>query len=153
MAIGAFVLLVVLVSQAAFNLKFISPNSNRQLLFFAALTILIFLLFVALTFVLARNLLKLFVERRLGVIGSKFRTRMVVGALLLSSVPVIVMFLFSYGLMNRSIEKWFSRPVEEVREDTATMASLLSTYASENAQRRKRKPSRKRPNRSVHSTH
>jgi len=134
MAIGAFVLLVVLVSQAAFNLKFISPNSNRQLLFFAALTILIFLLFVALTFVLARNLLKLLVERRLGVIGSKFRTRMVVGALLLSSVPVIVMFLFSYGLMNRSIEKWFSRPVEEVREDTATMASLLSTYASENAQ-------------------
>jgi hypothetical protein len=134
MAIGAFVLLVVLVSQAAFNLKFISPNSNRQLLFFAALTILIFLLFVALTFVLARNLLKLLVERRLGVIGSKFRTRMVVGALLLSSVPVIVMFLFSYGLMNRSIEKWFSRPVEEVREDTATMASLLSTYASHNAQ-------------------
>jgi nitrogen fixation/metabolism regulation signal transduction histidine kinase len=134
MAVSSFVLLVVLVSQAAFNLKFISPNSNRQLLFFAALTILIFLLFVALTFVLARNLLKLLVERRLGVIGSKFRTRMVVGALLLSSVPVIVMFLFSYGLMNRSIEKWFSRPVEEVREDTATMASLLSTYAFNNAQ-------------------
>jgi hypothetical protein len=44
-----------------------------------------------------RNLLKLLVERRLGVIGSKFRTRMVVGALLLSSVPVIVMFLFSTG--------------------------------------------------------
>ena len=134
LAVGSFVLLVVLVSQAAFNLKFISPDSNQQLLFFAALTILIFLLFVALTFVLARNLLKLLVERRLGVIGSKFRTRMVVGALLLSSVPVIVMFLFSYGLMNRSIEKWFSRPVEEVREDTATMASLLSTYASNNAQ-------------------
>jgi two-component system, NtrC family, nitrogen regulation sensor histidine kinase NtrY len=134
MAVSSFVLLVVLVSQAAFNLKFISPDSNRQLLFFAALTILIFLLFVALTFVLARNLLKLLVERRLGVIGSKFRTRMVVGALLLSSVPVIVMFLFSYGLMNRSIEKWFSRPVEEVREDTATMASLLSTYVSNNAQ-------------------
>jgi two-component system, NtrC family, nitrogen regulation sensor histidine kinase NtrY len=77
MAVSSFVLLVVLVSQAAFNLKFISPDSNRQLLFFAALTILIFLLFVALTFVLARNLLKLLVERRLGVIGSKFRTRMV----------------------------------------------------------------------------
>jgi len=35
--------------------------------------------------------------------------------------------------MNRSIEKWFSRPVEEVREDTSAMASLLSKYAAQNA--------------------
>jgi len=64
-------------------------------------------------------------ERRLGVLGSKFRTRLVVGSLLLSFVPVIVMFWFSYGLMNRSIERWFSTPVEEVRQDTALMAELL----------------------------
>jgi hypothetical protein len=88
-------------------------------------TILIFLLFVALTFVLARNLLKLFAERRLGVLGSKFRTRLVVGGLLLSFLPVIMMFWFAYGLMNRSLDKWFSRPVEEVREDTAAVASLV----------------------------
>ena len=82
------------------------PRTSQQrfpLLFFAALTILIFLLFVALTFVLARNLLKLFAERRLGVLGSKFRTRLVVGGLLLSFLPVIMMFWFAYGLMNRSI--------------------------------------------------
>ena len=92
---------------------------------FAALSPLIFLLFVALTFVLLRNLLKLFAERRLGVLGSKFRTRMVAGALLLSFVPVMVMYWFCYGLMNRSIDKWFSTPVEEVRADTHAMASLL----------------------------
>jgi two-component system nitrogen regulation sensor histidine kinase NtrY len=83
--------------------------------------------------VLARNLLKLFAERRLGVLGSKFRTRMVVGALLLSFVPVVVMYFFSYGLMNRSIDKWFSAPVEEVRADTDAMASLLGNYAAQNA--------------------
>lgn len=94
---------------------------------------LIFLLFVALTFVLARNLLKLFAERRLGVLGSKFRTRLVVASLLLSFLPVIVMFWFAYGLINRSIDKWFSSPVEEVRRETATMASLMSQYAAENA--------------------
>ena len=88
---------------------------------------------MALTFVLARNLLKLFAERRLGVLGSKFRTRMVVGALLLSFVPVMVMYWFSYGLMNRSIDKWFSTPVEEVRADTHAMASLLADYAAQNA--------------------
>ena len=112
---------------------FLNPDTNQQLLFFAALSAVIFLLFVALTFVLARNLLKLFAERRLGVLGSKFRTRLVVGGLLLSFLPVIMMFLFAYGLMNRSIDKWFSRPVEEVREDTAAMASLLSRYLAQNA--------------------
>src|SRR5207237_6012364 len=102
-------------------------------LFFAALSALIFLLFVALTFVLARNLLKLFAERKLGILGSKFRTRLVVTGLLLSFLPVIVMFWFAYGLMNRSIDKWFSQPVEEVRQDTQAMASLISTYAAQNS--------------------
>ena len=55
------------------------------------------------------------------------------GALLLSFVPVMVMYWFAYGLMNRSIDKWFSTPVEEVRADTDAMASLLANYAAQNA--------------------
>jgi hypothetical protein len=133
LAIAVFLLLAILVSQTAFNQTILSPDTNQQVVVFYALSLLISLLFVALTFVLARNLLKLFAERRLGVLGSKFRTRMVVGALLLSFVPVMVMYWFAYGLMNRSIDKWFSTPVEEVRADTAAMASLLASYAAQNA--------------------
>ena len=133
LAIGAFLLLTILVLQASFNLKFISPDSNQELLFFAGLSGLIFFAFVALTVVLGRNLLKLYAERRQGVAGSKFRTRLVVVSLLLSFLPVIAMFWFSYGLMNRSIDKWFSQPVEEVRADTAAMSALLYDYAGQNA--------------------
>ena len=133
LVIAVFLLLAILVSQTAFDLRFLQPGNNQEIVVFAALSALIFLLFVALTFVLGRNLLKLFAERRLGVLGSKFRTRMVVGALLLSFVPVMVMYWFSYGLMNRSIDKWFSTPVEEVRADTHAMASLLARYAAQNA--------------------
>jgi two-component system, NtrC family, nitrogen regulation sensor histidine kinase NtrY len=133
LSVCVFLLLAILVSQTAFDLTFLRPGNNQQIVVFAALSALIFLLFVALTFVLFRNLLKLFAERRLGVLGSKFRTRMVVGALLLSFVPVMVMYFFAYGLMNRSIDKWFSTPVEEVRTDTHAMASLLAEYASQNA--------------------
>lgn len=133
LAIGAFLLLAVLVLQASFNLKFISPDSNQELLFFAGLSGLIFFAFVALTVVLGRNLLKLYAERRQGVAGSKFRTRLVVVSLLLSFLPVIAMFWFSYGLMNRSIDKWFSQPVEEVRADTEAMSALLYDYAGQNA--------------------
>src|SRR5580698_4608250 len=133
LAVSVFLLLAILVSETAFDLNFLHPGNNQDIAVFAALSALIFLLFVALSFVLMRNLLKLFAERRLGVLGSKFRTRMVAGALLLSSVPVMVMYWFSYGLMNRSIDKWFSTPVEEVRADTHAMASLLANYAMQNA--------------------
>ena len=133
LAIAAFLLLAVLVLQASFNLKFISPDSNEELLFFAGLSGLIFFAFVALTVVLGRNLLKLYSERRQGVAGSKFRTRLVVVSLLLSFLPVIAMFWFSYGLMNRSIDKWFSQPVEEVRAVMTAMSTLLYDYAGQNA--------------------
>jgi two-component system, NtrC family, nitrogen regulation sensor histidine kinase NtrY len=131
--VGVLLLLAAIVSQVSFDLNFLRPDSNQQIVVFASLELLIFLLFVALTFVLVRNLLKLFAERRLGVLGSKFRTRLVVVSLLLSFLPVIVMFWFAYGLMNHSLDKWFSSPVEEVRRDTAAMAALISNYAAQNA--------------------
>src|SRR6202158_994810 len=100
LAISVFLLLAILVSQTAFDLTFLRPGNNQDIVVFAALSALIFLLFVALTFALLRNLLKLFAERRLGVLGSKFRTRMVAGALLLSFVPIMVMYLVSFGLLD-----------------------------------------------------
>ena len=72
LAVAAFLLLAILVSQASFNLKFISPDSNQQLLFFAGLSALIFLLFIALTIILGRNLLKLYAERVLPLLRAKF---------------------------------------------------------------------------------
>ena len=133
LAIAVALLFAVLASQTAFNNTILQADTNQQAIIFYALSLLISLLFVALTFVLARNLLKLFAERRMGVLGSKFRTRMVAGALLLSFVPVMVMYWFAYGLMNRSIDKWFSTPVEEVRSDTRAIASMAARYAQQNA--------------------
>ena len=133
LAIAVGLLFAALASQTAFNNTILQADTNQQAIIFYALSLLISLLFVALTFVLARNLLKLFAERRMGVLGSKFRTRMVAGALLLSFVPVMVMYWFAYGLMNRSIDKWFSTPVEEVRSDTLAIASIAARFAQQNA--------------------
>ncbi|MGA2856067.1 MAG: ATP-binding protein [Candidatus Sulfotelmatobacter sp.] len=133
LGITVLVLFAVLASQTAFNATILQPENNQQIVVLYALSLLISLLFVALFFVLIRNLLKVIAERRMGVLGSKFRTRMVAGGLLLSFVPVIVMYWFAYGLMNRSIDKWFSTPVEEVRSETQAMASTLAGYAMQNA--------------------
>src|SRR5271165_5693009 len=133
LSIAIFLLFAVIFAQATFNLTFLQPDTSEETLIFAALSAFIFLLFVALTFVLLRTLLRLYAERRTGIMGSKLRSRMVMGALLMSLGPVILLFLFSYGLINRSIEKWFSRPVEDVQYRTSVVASLLTDYAADNA--------------------
>ena len=133
LSILIFLLFAVIFAQATFNLTFLQPDTSEETLIFAALSAFIFLLFVALTFVLLRTLLRLYAERKTGVMGSRLRSRMVMGALLLSLGPVIFLFLFSYGLINRSIEKWFSRPVEDVQYRTGVVASLMTDYAADNA--------------------
>jgi len=133
LSIATFLLFAVIFAQATFKLTLLDPDTSQETLIFAALSALIFLLFVALVFVLIRTLLRLYAERKTGMLGSKFRSRMVMGALLLSLGPVIVLFMFSYGLMNRSIERWFSRPVEDVQYRTSSIAALMTDYAAANA--------------------
>ena len=133
LAIPAFLAMMVVFSQQAFNEAFIRADSTSQALVFAALSSLVFILFLVLCLLIARILLKLFAERRVGKLGSKFRTKLVLGAMVLSFGPVLFLFLFAYGLMNRSIDKWFSTPVEEVRQDTSVVSSTLAEYTLENA--------------------
>jgi nitrogen fixation/metabolism regulation signal transduction histidine kinase len=58
---------------------------------------------------------------------------MVIGALVLSFVPTLFMVMFSYGLMNRSIDKWFSGPATELQQDSGRVRAMLSDYAADNA--------------------
>ncbi len=64
LSIAVFLLFGVIFSQATFNLTFLQPDTSEETLIFAALSALIFLLFVALTFVLLRILLRLYAERK-----------------------------------------------------------------------------------------
>src|SRR5271165_4125743 len=134
LSICIFFLFAIIFAQATFNLTILQPDTSQETVIFAAVSALIFLLFVALTFVLLRTLLRLYAERKAGALGSKFRSQMVLGALLLSLGPVVFLFLFAYGLMNRSVEKWFSRPVEDVQYRTNVIVSLLTQYAATNAE-------------------
>src|SRR5205085_11642043 len=44
--------------------------------------------------------------------GSRIRSKLVFGAVALSLLPVVFLFLFSYAVLNRNLDKWFSAPVE-----------------------------------------
>ena len=92
-----------------------------------------FLLFVAVLVLLVRNVLKLYADQRSRVMGTRLRTRMLWGAVLVSLIPLVFMFLFSYGLMNRAVDRWFSQNPDEMRNDSTQLALELAQYTSANA--------------------
>lgn len=131
-AIILVILVVILFIPQAFNIHLSHPNIETTWALFL-LSTLSFLGIVILTLVLLRQILKLYAERRANILGSKFKTKLVIGALGLSLIPVVCMFAFTYGLINRTLEKWFSRPVEAVRDDTREILDLLTNYVQANA--------------------
>ena len=126
-------LLLVPVTLNAFNLKILNPDSPTQTLVFIALSTVSFLLFVAVLVLLVRNVLKLYADQRSGVLGTRLRTRMLWGAVLVSLVPLVFMFLFSYLLMNRSVERWFSQSSSEMRDESNALVGNITKYATDNA--------------------
>src|SRR5579885_3070556 len=132
---GAIVLalLLILASLNAFKLNFLYPHSVAAVFLFTTLTVVVFLLFLLMVVLLSRNILKIYADRRSRLLGSRLRSRLLVGALLLSFAPAVFMFFFSFGLMNRSIDRWFSQPVSQLREDSTRIALELSHYVTQNA--------------------
>lgn len=117
----------------AFKLNFLSPDTTGEIVLFTTLSAVAFLLFVGVLFMLVRNLLKLYADQKSGVMGSRLRTRMLWGAILISLVPISFLFFFSYGLMNRSVDRWFSQPVRDISDDSTQLALALAEYTTANA--------------------
>src|SRR5579885_2300577 len=120
-------------SQTALNLSFIRPASAQQTILLLVLSAVIFLAFVIFALILLRILLKLYVERRQQQLGSRFKTKMVVAFLSISLVPVCVLFIFAYGLINRSLDRWFGIPFDIVRRDAGQIVQQLESQAEERA--------------------
>jgi PAS domain S-box-containing protein len=115
-------------SQASLNLSFIRPQSPEQTLLLLSLSAVIFLAFVIFALILLRILLKLYVERRQQRLGARFKTTMVVAFLALSLVPVCFLFAFAYGLLNRTIDRWFSLPLDLIRADSGEIVRQLQSH-------------------------
>ncbi len=126
-------LFLALAALNAFNLRLLDPQSPIETLVFLALSIVAFLLFVSVLVMLVRNLLKLYADQRSRVLGTRLRTRMLWGAVLVSLVPLVFMLAFSYLLMNRAVDRWFSQPVTAMRDDANSLADALARYANANA--------------------
>jgi two-component system, NtrC family, nitrogen regulation sensor histidine kinase NtrY len=132
LSVCLLLLFLSLAALNAFNPHFLNPSSPLQTLVFVSLSVIGFLLFVGVLVLLVRNVLKLYADQRSRILGTQLRTRMLWGAVLVSLVPLVFMFAFSYLLMNRAVDRWFSQPVTQMHDDANTMALELYHYADAN---------------------
>ena len=133
---GVLVILFVLGALQAFNtsnIHFLNPETSAETLIFTSLTGLVFLLLLLLLMLLLRNILKLYTDQSSSGLGARLRSRMVLGAVLIALMPAVFMFLFSYELMNRSLDRWFSPNTTELREDSNRVVLELAQYVTSNA--------------------
>src|ERR1017187_4961613 len=139
--LGALVLallVAMIVWQGSFSLGDYAPASPEQTVLFWAISTLIALLTVIVGFMLFRTGVKLYIERQSNREGSRIRSKLVVGALALSFLPVIFLVMFGYGVMNRNLVKWFSRPGEGVNLELVKAGNAMRSEfeARVNAQAR-----------------
>jgi two-component system nitrogen regulation sensor histidine kinase NtrY len=106
------ILVTLVVWQVSLTFGEYGPTNATQTFLFWAVSTLIFLLTVTLGFRLFTETVKLYLARQRNQEGSRIRSKLVFGALALSLLPVVFLFLFSYAVLNRNLDKWFSAPVE-----------------------------------------
>ena len=133
-AIVLLVISVVLVVWlGSFNLGDFGPSNPQQTFLFWAVAILIFILMVTLGFILVRTGVKLYVERQSNREGSRIKTKLVVGALALSFMPVFFMVLFSYQILNVNLQRWLMEPVDAERRTFIELANVFQRELSQQA--------------------
>ena len=93
---------------------------------------------VALVFVLARNIIKLVVERRRALPFARFRAKLVALLLGMTLVPAVLVLIVGSELIRTSIDRWFNAPMEDILSSANQIAGdyyherqmLVSDHAS-----------------------
>jgi two-component system nitrogen regulation sensor histidine kinase NtrY len=119
-AAGALVLILLLAAVFTFGSLGVpfEPKNWRDVLTLYAVSSFITAALLIFGLILGRTAVRLWAERRKDQLGARFKTKMVVGAMAISLLPVLFMFFVSYSLLNRTLGRWFPRPLEIASEQT-----------------------------------
>ncbi len=122
---------VVLLTAAVFTLGSLNvplrPQQGNEFVVFFALSTIIVAALLVFSLILTRSLVRLWAERRSGQLGSRFKVKMVLGAMGVSLVPLGLLFFFSYALVNRTLNNWFPRPLEIANEQSQILLTHFET--------------------------
>ena len=132
LTLSGFVLLTALAIVLQIKYRgFEGPLSDNILIII--LTNANFLLLAAVIFMTARSLWKLYIERKHGVLGARFRTKLVAAFVSLSLIPPILLFLIGTGMFTRSLERLFSLKIESSLQDSVSVAQAYYDRLREQA--------------------
>ena len=129
LAIGGILLTLLLAAVFTFgslNVPF-EPKDWRAGMALFAVSSFVTAAFLVFFLILARTTLRLWVERSREQLGARFKTKMVVGAMAISLLPIVFMFIVSYSLINRSLLLWFPKPLEIASEETQKLLNDLGS--------------------------
>jgi PAS domain S-box-containing protein len=136
---SGIILLLILVTlvawQGSFTTKFDAyPENLEQTFLFTAVSTLVIVLMITLGFILCRTGIKLYIGRLRNKEGSRIESKLYFGAVALSFMPVFFLAFFSYEVLNRQVDKWFSRPGEQVRLNYIHIADTLGKQLEDKLQ-------------------
>jgi two-component system, NtrC family, nitrogen regulation sensor histidine kinase NtrY len=103
----------------------IEPRSWPEIMGLYAVSSFIIAVFLVFSLILIRSFVRLRMESSKAQLGARFKTKMVLGAMAVSLLPVIFMFFVSYSLLNRTLGRWFPRPLEIASEETQKLFNDL----------------------------
>jgi two-component system nitrogen regulation sensor histidine kinase NtrY len=110
---------VILVERELSALRALPASSSLLFLLLNALNVT---LVVLLVYLIVRNFVKLFFERRKGIVGSHLHLKFVLALFLVATIPTAVVFLVAYTFVTASLETWFSLRVDGAMERTREVA-------------------------------
>ena len=93
---------------------------------------------VALVFVLARNIVKLVVERRRALPFARFRAKLVTVLLGMTLIPAVLVLLVGSELIRNSVDRWFNAPMDEMLSSANAHRRRLLPGAAAARRRRRR---------------
>ncbi|VAX16892.1 hypothetical protein MNBD_NITROSPINAE04-2778, partial [hydrothermal vent metagenome] len=83
------------------------------------------ILLVVMALLVVRNIVKLYFERRGGIAGSRFQTKLVIAFLAMTLIPSALMFAVASELISDTVDKWINSQIEQTLQESLQVAESL----------------------------
>jgi two-component system nitrogen regulation sensor histidine kinase NtrY len=120
------------------KLAAMGPDLDLNQLLLPALSLTAVVLALALAGVLIRNLVRLIVDRKRGILGARLRTKLVFFFLALVLLPATILFYGSAQVINETVEAILRTPLENISSQSREIVDEWNEYFQDQSHRRAR---------------
>jgi len=109
----------------------LGPSLAANQLLLPALSLMLAVMVLALAGILIRNLVRLIVDRKKGILGARLRTKLVFFFLALVLLPAIVLFTGSAQMIKKTVEAILRTPLEDLTRQSGELVDQWRIYFEE----------------------